>query len=807
MVAGLIVRLGVSAFVACLAAPAPAQIAISGRVVDETGAGVPQARITLRPAQSGPAPELFNAVSDPTGAFTLELAAPARYIAEVECDGYFPLKDHAIQIDPQTAEIRLTLNHVREVVEHMNVSEPTNTVDIDNTAAERKLTGVEIMDIPYTPTRDLRAALPLIPGVVQDSTGDLHFDGGAESQTLYLLDGFDFSDPLTGKLDARLSVEAVRVIDWSSGRYSPEFGKGSGGALSIQTDMGDDPWRYSATNFIPGVDTQGGLHLGDWAPRVNWSGPIKPGRIWFSEHLDANYNQPVVPDLKGQNRTQFFQTDNLLRTQVNLKPSNILFADFLANYTFAPLTGLDALDPVSTTTDRRSRTWFFSARDQIYLTHRMLLEIGYAEDRNFFRVVPQGSEFYDVSPLGKSGNYYADSTQTAHRGQFLSNLFLPSFEFLGHHQWKTGVDLDRLNYWQDFRRTGIDIYDTTGDLVRQTVFGGNGEFSRPSFEASWYVMDDWKIRRDVTVQAGVRQDWDELLDRAALSPRVSVSWAPLGSTNTKISAGYAVVRDATSLQLFAQARDQYAVDTFFDPAAPPVVRMYEIPDARLLFPLYRNWTAALERRLPRKILLNLTAIRKRGSDGLAYTPADTPGLFDLTNSRRDSYDAAEISVQQRFGERYEWMASYTRSRAWSNEVLAQSVDQPLEVLNNAGRVAWDAPNRFVSWAYLPTKWKNWAVAYSVEARTGFPFSLVDNTGQIAGAADSQRFPMFLSLNVHPEYKFTLFGRRWALRGGFNNITNHRNPTVAETIPGQPVQLFGSEGRHFVFRIRWLGKQG
>ena len=110
-------------------------------------------------------------------------------------------------------------------------------MDVDKTAAERKLTGTEVIDIPYTPTRDLRVALTLIPGVLQDATGQLHFAGGAERQTLYLLDGFDFSDPLTGTLDAHLSVDSVRAIDWFSGRYSPEFGKGSGGAL-------DDSDRY-----------------------------------------------------------------------------------------------------------------------------------------------------------------------------------------------------------------------------------------------------------------------------------------------------------------------------------------------------------------------------------------------------------------------------------------------------------------------------------------------------------------------------------------------------------------------------------
>ena len=164
------------------------------------------------------------------------------------------------------------------------------------------------------------------------------------------------------------------------------------------------------------------------------------------------------------------------------------------------------------------------------------------------------------------------------------------------------------------------------------------------------------------------------------------------------------------------------------------------------------------------------------------------------------YPCASVSANSMNGWR-----RYTRSRAWSTQVMDLNVDQPLEVTDNTGPLNWDAPNRFVSWAYLPTKWKNWSIAYSVEARTGFPYSEVNDSGEIVGAVNSQRFPMFLSLNIHPEWKFVLFGRRWALRGGFNNITNHANPTVAQAIPGMPVELLGSEGRHFVFRLRWLGK--
>jgi hypothetical protein len=772
-----------------------AAITIAGRVVDENYAGVAQARIALH-SESGD----FTALSDATGAFAIALPAEGQYTARVEREGFFPLKDFSIELSGNTADVRLVLNHVREVSESVKVTESAAGVDVDKIAAERKLTGLELIDVPFSPARDLREGLTLMPGVVKDPGGALHFDGGQENQTHYLLDGFDISDPLTGNFNTQLSVESVRTIDWQSGRFAPEFGKGSAGTLAIRTDMGDDPWRFSATNFFPGFDSRHGVHLGTWDPRFNVSGPIKRGRVWFSEHLDFSYSQPVVPGLpRGQDRTQIFEGSNLTRVQANLTPSQILFADFLIDYRNAPRTGLDALDPISTTADYRSRTFFGSIKDQIYLRRGMLLEVGYAQDYNSLRVLPQGDAFYQITPFIRGGNYYVDANERSRRGQFLANLFLPTF---GKHQLKVGTDADHLTYWQDQRRTGIDVFDMTGSLVRQTVFSGSGLVSQNGFQASWYAMDDWKLRPDLLIQYGVRQDWDDLLHRAAFSPRASVAWAPFGSHDTKISAGYAVVRDAIPLELFARAHDQYAIETF--PTGAPAVTAFEITNPALRFPLYQNWTVGFERRLPLKMNLNVTGIRKRGENGLAYVPVGN-GFYNLTNYRHDAYDAAEIAVRQRFGEQYEWMVSYTRSRAYSNSVIDINLNQPLEVLYNSGPVAWNAPNRLLSWGYLPTRWRNWAVAYSVEARNGFPYSVVNEFGQIFGSVDSQHFPMFFSLDLHPEWKFTTFGNRWAIRAGVNNLTNHQNPTVVQATQGLPPRYYGSEGRHFVMRIRWLGK--
>jgi hypothetical protein len=808
-----------------------AEITLRGRVVDEASAPVPGAVISLRPVgEPSPSSPAIQSTADPTGVFRAILPQPGNYLLTVSQPDFFRLVDRPVDILEGANEIVLSLNHIRNTSESIDVRSSPSPIDIDQTDSERRLSGKEIFDIPYPSTHDLRNAMPLMPGVLQGPQGELHFDGGAENQVQYLLGGFNISDPLTGTFSTHLSVDGVRSMDFLSGRYSPEYGKGSSGVLAIHTETGDDTFRYSATNFVPGIDTNGGVHVGAYTPRLNFSGPIVKGRAWFSDNVDASYNKLYVPDLPaGQNIRTSYGGSNLLHTQINLTPSSIIFTDFLVNVSVTPNSGLGALDPIATTIDQRSREWFFSAKDQVYLTRGMLLEFGVSDLRSFVREVPQGQALYIFTPNGRRGNFYIDSTQTSQRKQLLANLFLPSFHWMGSHQFKTGVDLDRLSYSQDTRRTGFENVGLTGNILRQVTFAGSGVLARPSLELSSYIVDNWKIKPNLVVEMGLRQDWNELVRDTVLSPRVSFSYAPFGSKNTKVSGGYAVLYDSVTPQLFSRPADQYSLTTLYNADGSvhsgPGATVFTVGRSGLEMPYYRNWSLGLEQMLPRRIFLRVNLLRRRGDHGFTYVNVLRPqvapapdmvtmfhttqfdSIYRLENQRRDVYDSAEIALHQSFGKGYEWMASYTRSRAFSNAVTDVTVDQPTLITDNVGRLPWDSPNRILTWGYFPTPFKNWAIAYLFETRTGFPFSVQDEIGRVLGAPDPDRFPNYLNLNLHLEWTTHLFGYRFALRGGLNNLTDHRNYTVVNNTFGSPnfLTFYGSTTRHFVVRLRWLGR--
>ncbi|MCC7497729.1 MAG: TonB-dependent receptor [Bryobacterales bacterium] len=795
-----------------------AAIAVSGRITNENNAPVGGAKVELRRETGGLV--RAAAITDPAGEFQIELAEPGAYLLTVERKDYFPIPARPVEVAAEGTELHLTLNPVREVFQAVEVTAEPQPLETDQAASVERVTNTQLLEVPYPSTNNLKNALRILPSAVQDNAGRLHLNGGSEGQAHYVLDGFNIADPLTARFETRLSVEAVQSVELLSGAYPAEYGKGSAGTLVINTVTGDDKLRYNATNFIPGFENHKGWTLGNWEPRFNVSGPIRRGKAWFSDSTYLQYVNTVIDELpKGQDRTSSWRLSNLLHGQVNLAPSNILFASLLVNLWVAPNNGLGALTPLPTTADRRARQWFASVKDQIYFNGGALLEAGYASNRTFSRENPQGVGISEFTPYGQRGFSFVNARQTSSRDQFLANAFLPLLQLAGEHRLKAGFDIDLLNYWQNINRTGFEHFRANDTPARSVRFLGNGRLSRSMVETGIYAQDSWRVRPSVTIEAGLRTDRDDLLKNWNLSPRLGVAWAPGRSANTKLFGGYAVVYDATNLQLFTRPFDQTPATTYYNAEGleqgSPSLLFYRVALPHYATPRATNINAGIEQRLPGGIFSRLNYLHRRGRRGFTYfngadlaPEPDVNAVYDLGNHRVDRYHAFELTLRQPLRQQYEWMLSYRKSRATSNAVMDISLDDPLIVTDNAGPLDWDAPHRVMGWFYLPVpRTKSWAVASLFEYHSGFPFSIQDEYGRIQGAVNSMRFPVFAELNLHLEKKFRAMGYKWAWRFGFNNITNHRNYNVVNNNLQAPgfLRYYGGQSRAFNMRFRWLGR--
>ena len=784
---------------------------LKGRVVDNNDAPLAGAEVTLRAPNGLPS----RAVTDAAGEFSLPLPASlAGCTFDVEKPGYFAMKGRRIPADSSPRDLRFVLNRLQEVTESLNVSGVSSPLELDRTAPVQRLSGVELIELPGTTSDDLRNSMSLLPGVIQDNQGGVHLNGGAEDQILYTLNGFNITDPLTSHFESRLGADAVQSLETISGNLPAQYGKGSSGVVAVNTRMGDNRWSFSSTNFLPGVENRKGLVIGSWAPRIYASGPIVPSRVWFSNTFTTDYDKGVVRGLPaGQDQNTSWRFGDMMRVQANLTPSQILFADFLANIWIAPLNGLGPLDPIQTTVDRRSRQYFGGLKDQIYFSNGGLLEVGFALNRVFSREIPQGHNYYLFTPFGREGNYFVDGAQKGGRNQYLANYFTPTFRWLGSHQIKAGVDLDNVDFWQDLSRTGFVDYRADGTPARQVVYFGNGVTGRENFEASSFVEDSWRARPGLFFQLGIREDWDQILRNWNLAPRAGFAWAPFRSETTKISGGYGLVYDETALDLFTRPDGQYPVTTFFpagNAAAYSTAAYYTIDRRHFQTPRYRSLNLGIDHKFPHSLFVQVTGLTRRGDYGLVYQDppvSSTESRYSLEDARRDRFRSVGMTIRQNLHKQYMWMIGYTRSFSHTNAVFDLSPDQPLIVSRNAGPLPWDSPNRFRGWGILPTPFPKWSLAYRAEYHSGFPFSIQDDIGRVLGNPNSTRFPVFYEINLAAERQIALRGQLWALRLGVDNITNHINPNAVNNDSGSPefLRFYGDFGRSYNFRIRWLGK--
>jgi len=815
-------------------------------VVDENGVAVPSARVSLENPPQPPA----RCQTDHSGLCHFPNLAPGTYHLRVEKEGFYALDQPEVQL-AAGATLELAISHEQEVHEVVDVHESPPAIDPAQVASQESISGLDVIDIVYPGTHDYRNVLNFIPGVVQDQYGQPHVAGAQTYQTETLLDGFNVTQPANGQLVLHISPDAFRSIQVEPSREPAEYGKGSGGVLHLNTGIGDDHYRFFATNFIPSIQNKHGWRFNQFLPRFTASGPILKHKIWFYNAFDGEYTQLVYTTLPVEQDSDYvWRIGNLSKIQTNLTSRNILTTSFVINYLHDQYAYLSPQSPQRTNPQVVETAYVATIKDQHYFNGGQLLEAGFAFDQYNLRLTPYGAEAYEVTPSTAFGNHYLNEHTAANRWQAVASIYFPPRHWHGRHDLKIGTDIDRIAYDAQFNRRPItylnvtppDAYppdicftavqDNKFPCTRYSTFTPASPHEQTNTELSAYFEDRWSLTDRLLVEPGIRFDWDSIVHDRVVSPRLAGTYVLDNSGDTKLSAGIGIVYDATPVFLIARPYAGSRADIFFatDAICPttscvtttgPFTTTFSLNGNSLEMPRFLNWSVGLERKFPKAIYFKAEFLRRHGTNGFVYDTRNSAaaGDFTLRNTREDHYDAFQISLRHNFRDTYTIMGSYTRSRARTNQVLDFNVDTPVLSSQQPGPYPWDTPNRFLSWGYLPffslPIFHKFEIAYSMEARTGFPFSLLTDQQEIIGKPSSARYPDYFSLNLQLEKKFHLFNKYWALRGGFDNITGRCNPYVVNNVIvnsasptlNHPTPTFSAcQGRAFTSRIRLLGRK-
>lgn len=810
--------------IACSVTLLSGEVTVTGTVSDPNRNPIAKVRVSI---ENRDGLGVGRAVqSDGQGGFRLGLNQPGRYWLEASHPDFFPIEGQPIDLVAGTNIVNVELIRSRDSGTTLDVH-ANEKLAAEVIALSQALEEAEIDSIPTTRSskQRIQGVAAVLPGVLRDQTGDLHFHGSSGEETNWTLDGFSLSDPSSGRLEMGLGAETVRSMDLFAGRYSAEHGKGTGGAMVLATRMGEDQFTQRFTNFVPGIDFVRGLRIRDWRPRHSVSGPILRNRAWFFNGLDMLYEENFIPELPaGQNRDASWSINNSFRVGAKLTSRQTLSSGLVADYLIAPKSGLSPLDPTETTLNRQARRYFFNLKDQIVFSTDNVLDLGYAAYRSTYRAEPQGSAPYRITSVGRAGNYPIATFRVSSRDELRANLYI-SREGLGQHQFKAGANLAHTRFGQDIRRRPIEYFRVDGTQASVRSFGGKGEFEESNIEAGAYLQDRWAIRSRLVAELGLRWDRDRIVSRGAVTPRFSLAFTPPGLDGTKLSAGLGWIPATTYFRIFTRHRDQYPIFTTFardgkTPLGPPDIRVFEVDKTILAIPTSRNLSASWQQRLPGGTALNVNYLRKRTGNGYAYVPVATFAVQDsqlpvgsrairlrLQNFRRDTYNSVELSLSRPLQGSHRWFASYTYSSSWSNAALKVDTDNFIVLSDTEGRTPWDVPHRLVSWATFPLG-KKTNIAYYAEWRDGFPFSAHNDHGRQVGQVNGWRLPRHFNLNIHIQRKVSFLGHRWSLRPGVDNLTNRPNYSIANSNVDSPQFLnwYGRSPIKLVVRVRWLGKK-
>ncbi len=796
----------------------PATVTLT--VVDQNSVTIPAAQVMVEE----PSQPALRMATDYTGRCSWIPRQPKPYTVRVEKPGFY--QNTTIDIDPHDTTLRIVLTREELIQQQVNVTASAPGIDTEQLSDQKAMDVPEIVNIPYPTNIDIRGLLPFTPGVIADSSGQVHVAGSETYMTLDTLDGFDIRSPVFGTLDLRVSTDAVRSLDTETTRYPVEYGRATGGIVAFTTGTGDNKFRYDATDFLPSFRNLNGIRFDTFEPRFTFSGPIVRNKLWFFEAIDTQYSDIYIPELPANADTNgLIRSSNLLKFQLNLGAHNSLSTGLLVNSYHSPYEGISAITPRESTDKHDVLAWLPYVRDQQSFKNGVMIDGGFGVMRYREGWEPHGSTPFNITPELPNGSNFETQTTRSQRPEGYADIYLPPRNWKGSHQVRAGIDAEYLGFdeYESFAPVNYLREDRT--LSRRSAFPAFAPFTRHNFEPGAYVEDRWKPTNNLLVEPGLRFDWDEIIRRPLLSPRIAFNYSPPGAGTTKLTGGIGVYYEHTQLEYLTRALAGIRDDTYYaadgtTPTGPALTTTFAANPSSLHEARAINWSVGLQHKLPAQVYLGGSFTQKRLSNEFVYANLSSPGALSgnyiLTNNRQDHYYAAEIDARKTFSGNYALFVSYTHSSATTNSAIDYIPTVSLLGPQQKGPLFWDVPNRVISWGWLPAwlpawaPWsasvhRNWDFVYTFDWNTGFPFDSIDANNQIVGPPGSHRFPDFVSFNPGLEWRFHFHGKYFGLRGLVENITDRADPYIVYNNVDSPQYLTFSQpiGRAFTTRIRLI----
>ncbi|HVS83849.1 MAG TPA: TonB-dependent receptor [Pyrinomonadaceae bacterium] len=800
-------------------------------VKDAQGHVVPGAVCSISPTKSTKR-SAITATSNEEGIATFANVAPGTYTLHVSHEGFETLAKTDVVVGEKPENeiaVVLTVATVQEVVTVAPPGEAATTVAAGSSTPAGNIKRETLRALPLATAR-IDEALPLVPGVIRSTKGELSIKGATEQQSALLVNGVNANDPATGNFRLNLPIDSVEAVQVFQHPYTGEYGKFIGGLTRIETRRGADHWHYELNDFLPDLRIKGGKILGiaEDQPRLNFNGPLIADRLYLSQ--SASYTiakRPVrglsYPDneTKTESQSYFSQVDLILNGH-HTQSFTLGYFPKREQY-----VNLDFFTPKPTTPNYRQRDSSFSARDH-YAFGAALLESMFSFKRFDANVWGQGTSAQTLTPTVEQGNYFATLDRRSSRIEFLEVYTSPKKEFWGgSHEIKAGFDFNHVSDELRYAAHPVRIVRADGSLAELIEFGVRPSRRIPAAnnEYSAFIQDRWLVKPRLSIDLGLRFEDQRIANENNLAPRAGFAWSPTGSDRTVVRGGVGLFYDKVPLNIRGFSRYPERTVTTYGADGQTIISRINFenvlvsskPIAPLDFrhsdrdagfvPLNLTWNLELDQTITRRVLLRANFIDSHTRRIYVVNPElDFRGTsaIVLRSAGDATYRALEVTSRFTLKKDDAIYVSYVRSRSRGdlNDFNSYFGDLGAPVIrpNQYSNLAFDVPNRVVAWGKVSLPRRS-SISPIFEWRSGFPFSARDEKQNFVGVRNSDltRFPQFFSLDVELAKEFQLtkkYGMRLSVLGF--NLTNHFNPRdVHSNISDRQFrEFFASTRRYF-----------
>ena len=754
--------------------------------MDSGGASyVPGAKVTLQ----GPERSL-QTETDADGRYTFRDIKAGTYSIDVSFPGLQAAQEITVQSSAD-ANVDLELKPVAV----------TTSVTVADTASDEKvptvtetITEKTVADAPNANER-FESLLPLVPGVVRGPDGRINLKGARNTQSGALVNSANVTDPATGSQAISLPIDVVSSVQVISNPYDPQYGNLTGAVSTAETKTGNyDERHFSIQNIMPRARFRDGSLMGieSSTPRMTYTGPLVKDKVAITQSLEYRFVRTPVTSLPAAERDQTLEGFNSF-TQLDLNIDNKQTATVSVAVYPQKLEymGLNTFTPQPSTVEYHQRGY------QIYGQHRYLTgpdsaltsQISYKTyDAD---TTPEGSGAYQLLIDTTEGAFFNQQNRRTNRFEWQESYAFAPRQFLGSHRFKAGLDYSYSGF--DGRQTYLpaELIGSSGSPIERITFTQPTAFSVNQNAAALYVSDEWTPSQRVTFTLGLRSDTDSITGTTHASPRAGVMVALTSDGKTLLKAGGGIFYDRVPLMFpvfesFPNRTVSYLGTNGEVTSSTAYVNRIT---GNLQNPRSTAWNVQLDRQITNNLSLRVGYEDRNTAKDFVVSPVNTgnSGILALSNGGNDSYREFQVTASYR-STRYLVNASYVHSRTYGtlNDPFLFFGNYPQAVIqpNASGRLAFDAPNRFLVWGDLEGPWKL-TITPVFDVHTGFPYSVQTEYREYIGTRNTERFPTFMSTDLQVTRPFTVHmgERQLKMRGGFAifNLFNHDNPRDVQTI--------------------------